>query len=139
MVSGAESTQQGRVAQAMGLESGQVMQELGWDSDVDEDLRLTIMDVIEEDLVEDAVEAVDSVLLWWRDEDGDLVDGLVDAMTDLSSTGIIWLATPKVGRSGHVEPSEIDEAVSTAGLTLTTPVDLSKSWQVQKVVRSGRR
>ena len=29
------------------------------------------------------MEAVDLVLLWWRDGDGDLVDSLVDALTDL--------------------------------------------------------
>jgi hypothetical protein len=41
---------------------------------------------------------VDAVVLWWRDEDGDLVDGLVDALTDLVGGGAIWLLTPKVGR-----------------------------------------
>ena len=62
---------------------GPMVQELGWDADVD-DVRIMFEDAIDGELVEDAVEAVDLVLLWWRDEDGDLVDGLVDALTDLT-------------------------------------------------------
>ena len=59
-----------------------------------------IMDAIDDEMVEEAVEAVDAVVLWWREDDGDVVDGFVDSLTDLSSTGVIWLLTPKVGRPG---------------------------------------
>ena len=59
---------------------------------------------------------VDAVLLWWRDEDGDLVDGLVDALTDLVGGGAIWLLTPKVGRPNAVDPADIAEAAPIAGL-----------------------
>ena len=39
---------------------------------------------IDSDMVDgDYGNVVDAVLLWWRDEDGDLVDGLVDSLTDL--------------------------------------------------------
>ena len=58
---------------------------------------------------------VDAVLLWWRDEDGDLVDGLVDALTDLVGGGAIWLLTPKVGRPNAVDPADIAEAAPIAG------------------------
>ena len=47
---------------------------------------------------------VDSVLLWWRDNDGDLVDTLVDSLTDLVAGGVIWLLTPKVGRPAGRRP-----------------------------------
>ena len=47
---------------------------------------------------------VDAVVLWWRDEDGDLVDGLVDSLTDLVGGGAIWLLTPKVGRPERRRP-----------------------------------
>ena len=54
---------------------------------------------IDADMVDgDYGNVVDAVLLWWRDEDGDLVDGLVDSLTDLVGGGAIWLLTPKVGR-----------------------------------------
>ena len=103
----------------LGLSSGLVVQELGWDEDVDDDLRIAIEDAIDGELVEEAMEAVDVVLLWWRDDDGDLVDGLVDALVDLTVNGLIWLLTPKVGRSGYVDAADISEAAVTAGLSLT--------------------
>ena len=81
-----------------------VVQELGWDSDTDDELRVAIEDAIDADMVDgDYGNVVDAVLLWWRDEDGDLVDGLVDALTDLVGGGAIWLLTPKVGRPNAVD------------------------------------
>ena len=125
----------------MGFSEGLIVQELGWDSDVDEDLRSLVMDAIDDDLIDEAVEAVDAALVWWRDEDGEVADGLVESLTDLSKTGVIWLLTPKVGRQGHINAKDIAEGVTAAGLALTTPVDMSDNWQVQKVVRpkTGRR
>ncbi len=55
------------------------------------------------------------MLLWWRDGDGDLVDMLVDALGPLADNGVVWLLTPKAGRDGHVEPSDITESAPTAG------------------------
>ena len=126
---------------AMGFEPGQIIQELGWDTDVDESLRDAVMDAIDADLVEDALEAVDAVLLWWREEDGDVGDGLVDALRDLSGTGHIWLMTPKVGRDGYVEPADIAEGTATAGLVLASPASVSREWQAQRIVRprAGKR
>ena len=125
----------------MGFEQGQVVQELGWDADVDESLRDEIMDAIDADLVDDALEAVDAVLLWWREEDGDVGDALVDALRDLSTTGHIWLLTPKIGRDGYVDPADIAEGTATAGLVLANPASVSREWQAQKIVRpkAGRR
>ena len=65
-------------------------------------------------------DVVDAVLLWWRDDDGDLVDALVDSLTDLVGGGAIWLLTPKVGRPGAVDPADIAEAAPIAGLRQTT-------------------
>ena len=84
-----------------------------------------IEDAIDGEMVEEAMEAVDVVLLWWRDEDGDLVDGLMDALTDLTGTGYIWLMTPKVGRGGYVDAADLAEAAVTAGLALTTSAAVS--------------
>ncbi|GAA1377678.1 DUF3052 domain-containing protein [Luteococcus sanguinis] len=119
----------------MGLAGGMVVQELGWDSDVDESLRDQVMDAIDGDMVEEALEAVDAVLLWWRDEDGDVADGLVDSMTDLAPNGVIWLMTPKVGRSGYVDPADLADGCTTAGMSLTSSVNLADDWQAHKVVR----
>jgi hypothetical protein len=118
----------------LGFKAGQIVQELGWDEDVDEDLRQAIEDAIDGELVEEAMEAVDVVLLWWRDEDGDITDGLVDAVTDLSDSGYIWLLTPKVGRPGFVDATDLSEAALTAGLALTTTVPVTAGWTANKLV-----
>lgn len=119
----------------MGLAAGQLIQELGWDEDVDDDLRMEIEDAVDGELVEEALEAVDVVLLWWRDEDGDLTDGLVDSLTDLKEAGVVWLMTPKVGRASHVDPADISEAAITAGLAQTSTANLSGEWSGSKLVR----
>lgn len=119
----------------LGLRPGLVVQELGWDEDVDEDLRAEIEDAIDGELIEEAVEAVDVVVLWWRDDDGDLVDGLFDALTDLAGSGHIWLLTPKVGRPGYVDAADIAEAAVTAGLAQTTTAPVSADWTATKFVR----
>lgn len=122
-------------AELLGLETGLVVQELGWDDDVDADLRDDIMDIIDAEMVDEPLEAVDVVVLWWREEDGDVADGLVDAMTDLTDKGYIWLLTPKVGRSGFIEPSSVGEGVTIAGLSLTKTANVAPDWQATKVVR----
>ncbi len=119
----------------LGLTRGLVVQELGWDADVDDDVRLLIEDAVDAELVEEAVEPVDVVLLWWRDTDGDLVDGLVDALPDLTDSGYIWLMTPKVGRDGYVDATDLAEAAVTAGLALTNSAIVSGEWAATKLVR----
>lgn len=114
---------------------GMVIQELGWDQDTDDELRVAIENAIDADLVDgDYGNVVDAVLLWWRRDDGDLVDGLVDALTDLAAGGSIWLLTPKVGRSGAVDAADIAEAAPIAGLAQTTTAALSSDWMATCLV-----
>ncbi|ATE52991.1 DUF3052 domain-containing protein [Actinosynnema pretiosum] len=123
------------VADKLGIEPGAVVQEIGWDEDVDDDLRAAVEERIGGDLLdEDADDVVDVVLLWWREEDGDLVDALVDVTSPLADEGVIWVLTPKTGRSGHVEPSDIAEATSTAGLAQTSNVNVSEDWTAVRLV-----
>ncbi len=135
---GGGSTQTGTASDVggrLGLSSGMVVQELGWDSDTDDELRVAVEDVIDGDLVDgDYGNVVDAVLLWWRKEDGDLVDGLVDSLTDLVGGGSIWLLTPKVGRPNSVDASEIAEAAPIAGLSQTTTASVSKEWAATRLV-----
>jgi Protein of unknown function (DUF3052) len=119
----------------LGLRPGLVVQELGWDEDVDDDLRIEVEDTVDGELIDEALEAVDVVLLWWRDDDGDLVDGLFDAMTDLADSGYIWLMTPKVGRNGYLDAPDIAEAAVTAGLAQTVTALVSADWSATKLVR----
>ncbi len=135
------STPTSLIVAALGVVPGLAIQELGWDEDVDEELRSALLDALGEDFVYDAIEAVDVVLLWWRDEDGDLGDGIVDALTDLTSRGHIWLLTPRIGREGYVDPADLAEAALAAGLALANTASVSRDWEAHKLVRpkGGRR
>ncbi len=121
-------------ADRLGIESGMVVMEIGYDDDVDEELRDRLTDRIGEFVDEDTDEVVDVVLLWWRDGDGDLVDTLVDALGPLADNGVVWLLTPKAGRDGHVEPSEITESAPTAGLAQTSTVSAGRDWSGARLV-----
>jgi hypothetical protein len=123
------------IGERLGFKKGMVVQELGWDQDTDDQLRVAIENAIDGDMVDgDYGNVVDAVLLWWRDDDGDLVDGLVDSLTDLVGGGFIWLLTPKVGRPGAVDPSDIAEAAPIAGLSQTTTAAVSKEWSASRLV-----
>ena len=122
-------------ATRLGIQPGHVVQEIGYDDDCDQELREAIARQKDTELVdEDYDDVVDVVLLWWRDGDGDLVDALVDALTPLADGGYIWLLTPKAGRDGHVEPSEINESAPTAGLQQTSTVNAGKDWTAARLV-----
>jgi hypothetical protein len=126
------------IAGKLGVEPGTVVQELGWDNDVDEAVRDAVEERCGDDLLdEDADEVVDLVLLWWREGDGDLADVLIGAIGPLAENGVIWVLTPKTGRGGHVEPSEIAEAALTAGLSQTSNVSVGDTWAGARLV-SGR-
>lgn len=136
----ADATAGQNVAAKLGFRPGQVVQEFGYDEDVDHDLREAIEESTGNELLdEDADDVVDAVLLWWRDEDGDLVDALMDAPSALAANGVIWLLTPKAGRPGHVEPSDIEEAAPTAGLHATSTVSASRDWSGTRLAARGRR
>jgi hypothetical protein len=128
-----------------GFQPGMVVQELGWDEDIDEGVRAAIESIVGTALVDDRYgDVVDAVVLWWRRDDGDLVDGLVDSLTDLAEGGMIWLLTPKVGRDNYVDASDIAEAAPTAGLSTTTSLAAGPEWSATKLVspksaRSARR
>ncbi|MFN8125673.1 MAG: DUF3052 family protein [Candidatus Nanopelagicales bacterium] len=119
----------------LGVEPGTVIQMSGWDDDCDESLVSAVTDAAGAAPVDDDFDdVVDVVLLWWRDDDGDLVDGLLDAIGMLAPKGAIWLVTPKPGRDGHVEPQEISDAAPTAGLRLTATISAADDWNGSKLV-----
>ncbi|GAB3752467.1 DUF3052 domain-containing protein [Zhihengliuella somnathii] len=124
-----------KAAAKMGFKEGDLIQELGYDDDVDFDLRDALEDGTDSELLtEEDHDIVDAVILWWRDGDGDLVDALVDALTSLDEGGVVWLLTPKNGRDGHVTPAEILDAAPTAGLHVTTSEGVSEDWAAARLV-----
>lgn len=125
----------------LGFAPGQVVQELGYDSDVDDELRFAIEDVTTTDLEdEDYADVADAALIWFRDGDDDLVDTLVDALTNLADGGFLVLCTPKAGRPDHVEASDIEESALTAGLHPAGTANVSRHWMTTRLVAPrGRR
>lgn len=126
----------------MGFAPGELILEIGYGSDCDDNLRDHIKSVTTTDFLAGSTnDVVDAVLLWWREDDGDLVDELMDAMTYLSETGPIWILTPKVGRDGHVEPSDIQDAAPLAGLSQTQTLAVAQDWTATRLVarKAGKR
>ena len=130
------------MAARLGIKPGDLILESGLGSDADDALRKEIFAAAGSEPVGDgAQEVVDVVLLWWREDDGDLVDAMVDSLTFLDAHGVIWLFTPKVGRAGHVEPSDIQESAQTAGLAQTSTFAAGADWSATKLTapKGGRR
>ncbi|HET8582233.1 MAG TPA: DUF3052 domain-containing protein [Jatrophihabitans sp.] len=125
-------------AERLGLKPGMIVMESGYDDDADEQLRSDVVETVGDDLVsEDTDEVVDVVLLWYRDGDDDLADVLVDSISPLADDGVIWLLTPRRGQANYVEPSDIAEAASIAGLSQTSLATIGQGWTAARLV--GRR
>jgi hypothetical protein len=126
----------------MGFKEGDLVLEVGRSGGCDEELRDHICAITKTQFVDsDAQEVIDGAIIWWRDGDGDLVDELMDALTYLSESGPIWVITPKVGRDGHVEPSDIQDAAPPAGLSQTSSFSIASDWSATRLVarKAGRR
>ena len=134
---GATTDPQG--AGRLGFLSGHVVQEFGWGEDVDDDLRAEIEELVGSELVdEDYGDVTDGVVVWWREDDGDLADMLVDVQTVLDDGGLIWIFTPKAGRDGHVGHKDLQEAATTAGLHATSTFAIAPDWSATKLGTRGR-
>lgn len=136
-----EATRKGPV-EKLGLSAGQVVQEFGYDDDVDDEFRFAVEDVVGSELEDEDYSGVaDAVLLWWREEDGDLTDRLVDVLATLAEGAPIALLSPKPGRPGEVDPSEVEEAALTAGLHASGNLNAGTDWTGTKLVapKTGRR
>lgn len=129
------NTPSGTMAERLGFEPGFLILESGYGDDCDEMLRQDIIKFTGNQFISGHVqEVVDAVLLWWRDDGTDLVDELVDALAYLTDGGPIWVVTPKVGRLNHVEPSEIQDAAPTAGLSQTSSFSVAADWSATRLV-----
>ncbi|MFD7834467.1 DUF3052 domain-containing protein [Streptomyces sp. NPDC059761] len=132
------STTQGEhtnLAIRLGFESGQVVQEIGAGDDADQELREAIAELTGQDLVDEDYDGVaDAGTLWFREDDGDLVD----AIALLERGGVTWLLAPKSGRDGYIEPSDIAEAAVTAGLSQTGSTSVAKDWTGTRLIAPTR-
>lgn len=136
---GAAKTSAQDYAGLLGIEPDHVVQEVGWDEDCDSAISESVEDRIGDALLdEDTDEICDVVLLWWREEDGDLVDGLVDSIRPLADNGRIWLLTPGAGKDGHIVAGEIAESAKLAGLIQTKATRVG-AWQGSCLVQAGMK
>lgn len=127
------------VVARLGLKSGQIVQEFGYDDDVDADFRAGIEAATGEQLVdEDYGDVTDAVLVWFRDGDDDLADLLMDAQTLLDDGAQAWLCIPKAGQRGHVQSRDVQESASLAGLHATSTFVIGDGWTATQLVDKGR-
>ena len=129
------------LAASLGITAGSVVQELGFDDDAAQEIRDAFVEASGQPIVdEDFGDVVDIALVWFRADDDDLVDLLVDAIAPLGENGAVWLMTPKPGRNGEVAPADIAEAAPIAGLQVTRSVSASRDWQgTRLVIPKGNR
>lgn len=128
-------------AERFGFSQGQVIQEWGYDEDVDQELREAVRNLGVELVDEDYGDVTDSAIVWWREEDGDstdLEDLLVDVGAALDDGGLVWLLVPKATLDGHVPPAELGESARTAGLQPTTSLAAAPDWLGMRLVAKGR-
>lgn len=125
----------GPILKRLGFDQGQIVQEFGWDDDVDEDLRVAVEDLVQSPIEdEDWTGGAEVVLLWWREEDGDLIDALVDLVGVLEDGGFVVLLSPRPGSPGALEPSDVDEAAATAGLHSSGLLAAGDLWRATRLV-----
>ena len=127
---------------SLGFASGSVIQEFGYDDDVDEAVRAQIEEETGQELVdEDYRDIVDGAVAWWRDEDGD-VDDLADLFLDMkanleSDVSPCWVLVPGTRSPGYVTADVIKDAAETAGLMATTSVAVGAAWMGVKLTATG--
>ena len=129
---------------SLGFASGSVIQEFGYDDDVDEAVRAQIEEETGQELVdEDYRDIVDGAVAWWRDEDGD-VDDLADLFLDMkanleSDVSPCWVLVPGTRSPGYVTADVIKDAAETACLMATTSVAVGAAWMGVKLTAKGPR
>ena len=129
---------------SFGFTKGSVVQEFGYDDDVDDVVRESIESAIGRELVdEDYPDIADAALGWWREEDGD-ADDLTDLLLDMkanmdSEDAVLWLLVPGPREAGHVAADVIEEAAETAGLQATTTAAVSSGWTGVRLTAQGTR
>lgn len=133
----------GSTGKDFGFRSGQLIQEFGFDDDVDMGLRGAIEAVTGETFEdEDYRGSADGVVAWWRLDDGD-VDDLADLLVDCASgltqeSAQIWLFVPDQRSNYSVPMEDVQEAADVAGVAVTTTRYLDSGWTAVRIVGHGR-
>ena len=131
------------IAEQFGVKLGNIVQEFGYDDDVDEALREHIEQLTGEPFEDEDYRGIaDVVLAWWRSDDGnvdDLTDYLMDCAGSLEDgSGVIWCMVPSGHSDYHVSTADVSEAAQLAGQSATTTFAISREWTAIRVVARGR-
>ncbi len=125
-----------------GLQTGDIVQEFGYDEDVDFALRDELVKLTAQPLEDEEYRGIaDMVLAWWRSDDGDvddLTDYLVDCADSLESgAGDIWCLVPTAKSEFAVSAADVSEAAKVAGQSVTTSMGISADWTAFRIVSRG--
>ena len=108
---------------SLGFASGSVIQEFGYDDDVDEAVRAQIEEETGQELV-----------------DEDYRDIFLDMKANLESdVSPCWVLVPGTRSPGYVTADVIKDAAETAGLMATTSVAVGAAWMGVKLTAKGPR
>lgn len=132
----------GDAVERLGFVAEQVVQEYGYDTDVDDEFRFAVEDAVGAELEdEDYTGAADAAVLWWRADDGDLADGLVDVIGTLAEGGFVVVLSPRPGHPGSIEAADLDEAAQATGFHTAGQLPVGGEWIATRVLsrRSAAR
>ena len=125
-------------AAKIGFSADDIVMEIGWDDDVDESWRTAIEEIVGSEIEDETYDGVvDSVIVWFRDGDGDLTDDIVDALATLEDKGFVLLMTPKAGSDLAIDAADVQEAATTAGLKASSTFKVGDEWIGTKLVQGG--
>lgn len=125
-------------AAKIGFSADDIVMEIGWDDDVDESWRTAIEEIVGSEIEDETYDGVvDSVIVWFRDGDGDLTDDIVDALATLEDKGFVLLMTPKAGSDLAIDAADVQEAATTAGLKASSTFKVGDDWIGTKLVQGG--
>ncbi|WP_405854113.1 DUF3052 domain-containing protein [Streptomyces sp. NBC_00090] len=126
-------------ATRLGIESGDVILDVGWDDDCDDAVRESVEAAAGRAVLDtEPEEPVDVVLFWFRAGDGDLDDMIAEAAEPLRDGGVLWILTPGPGRPGHVDPADVAESATVAGLAQVSTVSVG-AWNAGRLVAPKSR
>lgn len=123
-------------AERLGLAAGQLVGEFGG-SEADDDFRGAVEAAVGSPILDGGADEVfDVLLVWWRADDGDLTDELVDGISALDEDGTILLLVPRAGHDGYVDVADIEDAAEVAGLPRPTTGPTLDDWSIVKLART---
>ncbi|SHN35903.1 DUF3052 family protein [Streptomyces yunnanensis] len=123
----------------LGFKPGDTVREIGFREGIDHEFRQIIAAVTGQALRTKYSHSTTCTLLWFRAEDGRLINSLHDAAKQLKRGSTIVLLTPKAGQDGYVRTTYINHATEALDLVETKTVSAGEQWDGRFLIVSGHR